>query len=291
MAETQIVSQPMDILDYPTLMTYSRILTAAPAGPAVQRVIDRFHELEAHAPDAGQMILQCIQYETYRALTADAQAMVLCNTANGKLKAALHGAEVLEELREGTACYMPTGELYELSASSPTLCHMWCEEAKTEEQMESMVFVTMSAVMSQTHDFPLALEVTQYFVSYHLAIALEKLSERDPRAETARTVKLAKYAIPWQRQRSSAYICVRNGEVFLLDGDMDEGTCEDYLNAIHQAEQVIPHEDLKRYLMDRIAAPCFDFALEEAVKLWLGDEKKQRGRPVEPSDVRESFDD
>ena len=55
---------------------------------------------------------------------------------------------------------------------------MWCEEVRTEEQMESMVFVTISAVMSQTHDFPLALEVTQYFVAYHLAIALEKLSER-----------------------------------------------------------------------------------------------------------------
>ena len=272
MAENQIVSHPMDILNYPTLMTYSHILTAAPAGPAVQRVIDRFHELEAHAPDAGQMIVQSLQYEAYRSLAADACAMALCDTADGKLKAALHGAEVLEEVREGTACYLPTGELYELSASSPTLCHMWCEEAKTEEQMESMVFVTMSAVMSQTHDFPLALEVTQYFVSYHLAIALEKLSEHYPRAETARTVKLAKYAIPWQRQHSSAYICCLNGEVFLLDGDMDEGTCEDYLNAIHQAEQVLPHEDLKRYLLDRTAMPCFDFELEEAVKLWLGDE-------------------
>ena len=34
MAENQIVSHPMDILNYPTLMTYSHILTAAPAGPA-----------------------------------------------------------------------------------------------------------------------------------------------------------------------------------------------------------------------------------------------------------------
>ena len=272
MAENQIVSHPMDILNYPTLMTYSHILTAAPAGPAVQRVIDRFHELEAHAPDAGQMIVQSLQYEAYRSLAADACAMVLCDTADGKLKAALHGAAVLEEVREGTACYLPTGELYELSASSPTLCHMWCEEAKTEEQMESMVFLTMSAVMSQTHHFPLSLEVTQYFVAYHLAIALEKLPEHYPREETKRTIKLAKYAIPWQRQHSSAYICCLNGEVFLLDGDMDEGTCEDYLNAIHQAEQVLPHEDLKRYLLDRTAMPCFDFELEEAVKLWLGDE-------------------
>ena len=291
MAEKKITQMAVDIPDYSTLCTFSSILTAAPAGPAVQGVIDRFHELEAHAPDAGQMILQSIQYATYRALTADACAMALCDTADGKLKAALHGAEVLEEVREGTACYLPTGELYELSASSPTLCHMWCEEAKTEEQMESMVFVTMSAVMSQTHDFPLVLEVTQYFVSYHLAIAMEKLPEHYPREETKRTIKLAKYAIPWNRLRSSGYICCLNGEVFLLDGEIDEGSCEDYLNAIRQVEQVIPHEDLKRYLMDRIAAPCFDFELEEAVKLWLGDEYKQYGRPVEPSDVRESFDD
>ena len=119
MAENQIVSQPMDILNYPTLMTYSHILMAAPAGPAVQGVIDRFHELEAHAPDAGQMILQSIQYAAYRVLAADACAMALCDVADGQLKAALHGAAVLEEVREGTACYLPTGELYELPASSP----------------------------------------------------------------------------------------------------------------------------------------------------------------------------
>ena len=291
MTEEKITQQPIDILNYPALMTYSRILTAAPAGPTVKGVIDRFHELEAHAPDAGQMIAQSLQYETYRALAADACAMVLCDTADDKLKIALHGAQVLEEIREGTACDMPTGELYELSALSPTLCHMWCEEAETEEQMESLVFMTMSTVMSRTHDFPLALEVTQYFVAYRLAIAMEKLSGYYPRKETARTVKLAKYSIPWNRQRSSAYIACLDGEVFLLEGNMDDGTCEDYLNAINQAERVLPHEDLKRYLMDRTAAPCFDFELEEAVKLWLGDEFKQYGRPVEPSDVRESFDD
>ena len=68
------------IPNYPALLTYARILTAAPAGPAVQGVIDRFHELEAHAPDAGQMILQSIQYETYRSMTADA-----CSMANASL--------------------------------------------------------------------------------------------------------------------------------------------------------------------------------------------------------------
>ena len=51
---------------------------------------------------------------------------------------------------------------------------------------------------------------------------------------------------------------------------MDEGSCDDYLCAIRQAEKVVPHEDLKRYLLDRTAMPCFDFELEEAVKLWLG---------------------
>ena len=291
MTEKKITQAAVDIPDYSTLHTFSSILTAAPTGPAVQGVIDRFHELEAHAPDAGQMIIQSLQYAAYGALHTDARAMVFCGADDMELTAALCGADVLEELREGTACYLPTGEISELTFLSQELKERWCDGMFSDETMETLIFVTIEILMAQTHNLPLALEVTQYFVAYRLAIAMEKLSEYFPRKETARTVKLAKYAIPWHRPRSSGYICCLNGEVFLLDGDIDEGSCEDYLNAIHQAEQVIPHEDLKRYLMDRIAAPCFDFELEEAVKLWLGDEYKQYGRPVEPSDVREPFDD
>ena len=72
--------------------------------------------------------------------------------------------------------------------------------------------------------------------------------------------------------------------MFLLDGEIGEGNGGDYLNTIRQAEQSLFHEDLKRYRMDRTIAPCFDFELEEALKLWLGDEYKQRGRPVKPGD-------
>ena len=147
--------------------------------------------------------------------------------------------------------------------------------------MEALIFSTIESIMARTHDLPLALEVVQYLVAYHLGVAVERLLGEHPRKETGRTVKLARYAIPWERPHSSAYICCRNGEVFLLDGEMDDGSCEDYLNAIRQAEEVIPHEELKSYLVDRTAMPCFDLELEQAVNLWLGAEKRHYGRPAE----------
>ena len=273
----------MNILNYPTLLTLSRILMTAPAGAAVKGVIDRFHELEANVPDARQMILQSIQYESYRALTADAYAMVLRGIVDVDLSIALHGVEVLEEVREGTACDMPTGEVYELDILTPELREKWYGEISTEDEMETLVFSTMESIMAQTHNLPLALEVVQYLVAYDLGVAVGRLLGEHPRRETGRTVKLARYAIPWERPHSTAYICYRNGEVFLLDGEMDDGSCEDYLDAIRQAEEVIPHEELKRYLVDRTALPCFEFELEQAVNLWLGAEKKRWGRPVEPA--------
>lgn len=280
----------MDILNYPTLRTLARVLMTAPAGIAVKGVIDRFHELESCVPDAGQMILQSIQYESYQALTADACAMALCKTADNDLTIALHGAEVLEEVREGTACDMPTGEAYEMSILTPELREKWYGEIASEEEMEALVFSTMESVMSQTHNLPLALEVVQYLVAYRLAAAVWRLPGQYPRKETGRTAKLAKYAIPWTRRHSPAYICNRGGEVFLLDGEMDDGSCEDYLNAIRQVEQVIPHEELKRCLVDRTAMPCFDLELELAVSLWLGAEKKHWGRPVEPAKGQDDAD-
>ena len=51
----------LDILNYPTLRTLARILMTAPAGAAVKRVMDRFHEWQSRVPDGGQMILQSIQ--------------------------------------------------------------------------------------------------------------------------------------------------------------------------------------------------------------------------------------
>ena len=41
------------------------------------------------------------------------------------------------------------------------------------------------------------------------------------------------------------------------------------------------YDNLKRHLKDRTAQPCFDFELEKAVHIWLGDEYKHRGVPVE----------
>ncbi len=61
---------------------------------------------------------------------------------------------------------------------------------------------------------------------------------------------------PWERRHSIAYICHRGGEIFLLDGEIDSGTCEDYLNAIRQAEQWVSHAALKRHLIDRTARPA-----------------------------------
>ena len=68
--------------------------------------------------------------------------------------------------------------------------------------------------------------------------------------------------------------------MFLLDGEIDKGTCEDYLEAIRQAEKSVAHDDLKRHLKDRTAQPCFDFELEKAVHIWLGNEYTCGGVPV-----------
>ena len=285
-------NMPFSTLNYPTLLAQSRTLMTAPSGGAVRGVIQRLHELMKAVPDANEMMMTSILYESYSLLRSDACAALVSGVENEKLNIAIHASEVLEELRDGTACVVPTGENCELSIVPVELHHRWWEGPGSEEDAEGLVFETLETVMHQAKNFPLAMEVTQSLVTYTLAVALESLPREDyPRQETARTIKLAKYAVPWARYHSVGYICCLREEVFLLDGDIDEGSSEDYLNAIHQAEKVVPHEDLKRYLMDRTAAPCFDFELEEAVKLWLGDEYKQWGRPVEPSDVRESFDD
>lgn len=101
---------------------------------------------------------------------------------------------------------MPTGEAYEMSILTPELREKWYGEIVSEEEMEALVFSSMESVMSQTHNLPLALEVAQYLVAYRLAAAVWRLPGQYPRKETGRAAKLAKYAIPWERQRSSASI-------------------------------------------------------------------------------------
>lgn len=117
-----------------TERTLARVLMTAPAGTAVKGMLDRFHELEANTPDAGQMLLQSIQYGSYRELTANAYAMALCGIMDADLSIALHGAEVLEEVREGTAGDMPTGEAYELDILTPELWEKWYGEIASERR-------------------------------------------------------------------------------------------------------------------------------------------------------------
>lgn len=214
----------MDILNYAALRTCARTLMTAPAGAAVQGVLDRFHELEAAASDAGLMAIQSLQYESYLQLKADAYAMTLNGMTSPGLAAALHGAEVLEELREGTVCDGPTGEDWAMDLLEPELREEWYGETPSEEGMEELVFATVGSIMSQTWDFPLAVEMAQGLLTYQLAAEVEKPEEMHPRRETGRTVKLAKYAIPWERRRSTAYLCGVGGEVFLLDGNISSGS-------------------------------------------------------------------
>ena len=55
-----------------------------------------------------------------------------------------------------------------------------------------------------------------------------------------------------------------------MGGTIDNGSCEDYLKLIDYLEEVVPQEELERYLKERTAQPCFDFELEKAVHIWLG---------------------
>lgn len=270
----------MDWMNYPMLRNLARILTTAPQGRLMEAVLTQVQTWQA--PDTDLMMFQTLHYEVYEALKADAAALELCDMASPGLRAALHAAAVLDELREGTGCCQPTWEGAELSLVPPETRKLWWSAPESDEDAEDSVMETLEVLMAQTLNYPLSLELTQYLVTYVLALELEKVKpENHPRKETARCVKLAKYLTPWERRHPIAYICHRDGEIFLLDGEIDSGTCEDYLNAIRQAEQSVGHDSLKRHLIDRTAQPCFDFALEEAVHIWLGREYRRWGRLAE----------
>ena len=272
----------MDLMNYSTLRTLSRVLTAAPQGRQVSAVLDKVHSWQSVAPDTNAMMLPTLHYEVYEALKADASVLELRYMVSPALHAALHAAEVLDELREGTGCYQPTWDEETFQALPEDTRERWLDSLERDEDAEDLVLETLAVLMDQTHNYPLSLELTQYLVTYKLAVELGKVQPKaHPRAETARCIKLAKYLTPWERRHTVDYICHRDGEVFLMDGEIDKGTCEDYLDAIRQAEKSVPHDDLKRYLSDRTAQPCFDFELEKAVHIWLGDEYKRRGVPVE----------
>lgn len=281
----------MDLMNYSALRTLSRILTTAPQGRQVSAALDKVHTWRSEIPDTNDMLFPVLHDEVCEALKADAVSLELHCMVSPALHGALHAAETLDELKDGTVC-QPTWDEETLQWLPEELRNRWLHSIEREEDAEDLVLETLAVLMDQTHSYPLSLELTQYLVTYWLAVELSKVKpDAQPRKETERCIKLAKYLTPWERRHSLDYICHRDGEVFLLDGDMDDGTCEDYLDAIRQAEHCVSHDELKRYLCDRTAQPCFDFELEKAVRIWLGDEYKQRGRPVEPSDARESFDD
>lgn len=272
----------MNWMNYPMLHNYARILTTAPQGRLVETVLAQVQTWQAAVSDTDLMMFQMLHYEVYEALKADAAALELRDMVSPSLHAALHAAVVLDELREGTGCCQPTWECEELSLVPPETRKLWWSAPKSDEEAEDAVMETLEVLMALTLNYPLSLELTQYLVTYVLALELEKVKLEDhPRKETARCIKLAKYLTPWERRHPIAYICHRDGEIFLLDGEIDSGTREDYLNAIRQAEQLVGHDTLKRHLIDRTAQPCFDFELEKAVHIWLGDEYKRWGRLAE----------
>ena len=270
----------MALYDHGPTMVIARALTTAEAGWAVPAVLDHMRVWLTADRGMDLPMFQMLQREVYRALKADARVTCLGGTAQEGLQLALYTAEVLDFLGDG-ADTRPTGWAMELMRLPPDLTARWCAPPETCEEMEALVRETVGAVLREAPAYPLALEVTRYLVTYLLAAELEKVQPAHyPRQETARCIKLAKYLTPWDSFRSCSYICHRRGEIFLLDGDIDAGSCEDYLDAIRQAERSLPRDILKRHLTDRTAQPCFDFELEKAVKLWLGSEYKRWGKIV-----------
>lgn len=261
---------PFDELNLFSLDILARILTIAPSGEKISTALDTVHKWISCAPDADWMALQALQYESYHALVGDAVTMDLQGEISPRLSAALHASQVLEAVRDGTKCNQPTLEQCELTILPHELRMRWWNGVFHEEAAEDLVFETIDAVIAQTRNFPLALELTQYLVTYCLALELERLPEtKHPRKETARCIKLAKYCIPWEHCRSAAFLCHVEGEVFLMDGQLEGAFCEDYLSAILQLERRIPFQALRSHLKKLTAVPRLDVELEKAVGLWL----------------------
>lgn len=81
----------MLLLNTSTVHTYCRILTTAPAGPAVTGTIRRIHEITVAAPDADLLVVKTLQNECYHALTADAEALELQGRGSVALSAGWYG--------------------------------------------------------------------------------------------------------------------------------------------------------------------------------------------------------
>ena len=267
--------QIVNLFHMPALETRAAALLTVPAGPAVTALHKQMCDELQVAPDANFMYYQAIGYMAYRVLRTDGEALALQEHADDDLCCALHMSQVLEEIREGTGCDHPTLDRCELNLLPAELRERWWSSPEGEEAAEALVFETLETVLEQTRNFPLALELVQYLVTYRLADSLSVIpTDQLPRRESsACSIKLAKYCVPWDSIHSVGRICCLDGEVFLMDGDIDDGTWEDYLMAIGQMENVEPCDQLRRYLKDRTAMPCFDFELEKAVRKWLDSKK------------------
>ena len=112
----------MDLMTYPTLRTLSRILTTAPQGRQVGAVLDKMHSWQATTPHTNAMLIPTLRYEVYESLKADATVLELRYMVSPALHAALHATNVLDELREGTGCYLPTWDEETLQTLPSRIC-------------------------------------------------------------------------------------------------------------------------------------------------------------------------
>ena len=85
----------MDLMNYSTLRTFSRILAAAPQGRQVEAVLDKVHSWQATTPHTNAMLIPTLRYEVYESLKADATMLELRYMVSPALHAARHAAEVL----------------------------------------------------------------------------------------------------------------------------------------------------------------------------------------------------
>ena len=126
----------MDLMNYSTLRTLSRILTADPQGRQVGAVLDKVHSWQTTTPHTNSMLIPTLRYEVYESLKADTAALELRYMVPPALHAARHAAEVLDELREGTGCYQPTWDEETLQTLPEETRERWLDSFERDEDAE-----------------------------------------------------------------------------------------------------------------------------------------------------------
>ena len=120
------------------------------------------HSWQAMTPHTNAMLIPTLRYEVYESLKADATVLKLRYMVSPALHAARHAAEVLDELREGTGCYLPTWDEETLQTLPEETRERWLNSFERDEDAEDLVMETLAVLMAQTHNYPLSLELTQY---------------------------------------------------------------------------------------------------------------------------------